>query len=582
MKTPRPHPVGRLGIVLLAALVLLLGAGGSRPVRAETTVLNIDGYGGARVPWKLKRLTLKSENKDIGDLLRQLASSNELAIQVDERIKGTVSASFAMEPQAILEMLGKTYGFFWFYDGNAIIVSPVSDVKIEMLRLAPDALSNLTSTLQRLGVYDTRFPIRVDSANRLVVLSGPSRYVDMLSSISRALQDSAEQKAPTEVLVYPLKYAWAEDRVLSSGGGTVVIPGVVSVMRNIYRPGEDKATVTSSTSLTRPRARRSSAGGGMDRNRYGFYDKVEDAPGAGSVKETVNQVLQSAVARGDVGAAALPVIVADARRNAVVVRDLAERLPKHKALIQELDQRVALVEIEAKIIDVRTDATQNLGIDWRLSGSRADLQIGSGGGDSPLRFSGSLATDPVDTSAPNGGRFTVIGGNAATFLMSRIRALEQEGKVRTVGTPRVTTLDNVQSVMSSKEVFYVKVPGTYSSDLFEVSAGVSLTVLPFVIREDDGTKVRIAVNITDGAVDKTNQVEGLPLTTQSEINAEAIVREGASLVVAGYVREQESSTKSGVPILSKLPGVGALFRETTANTVRQERIFILTPRIITP
>jgi type III secretion protein C len=486
-----------------------------------------------------------------------------------------------MAPQALLDMLSRTYGFFWFYDGNSLIVSPVSDVKIEMVRLAPDALNNLTSTLQRLGVYDPRYPIRVDGANRLVVLSGPSRYVEMMSSISRALQDSAEQKAPTEVLVYPLKYAWAEDRSLPSGDSAVVIPGVVSVMRGIYGQADDRVTVRNSATLTRPRARRSVAGG-TDRDHYGFYEKVADESQANTVRETMNQVLQTAAVRGAVPPQQLPVIVADARRNAVVVRDVADRLARHKALIQELDKRAALVEIEARIVDVRSEAVESLGVDWNISGHRAALQINSGGADAPLRATGSLATDPIDATAPKGGRFTVMAGSTAQFLLSRIRALEQEGKARIVGTPRVTTLDNVQSVMSSKEVFYVKVPGAYASNLFEVSAGVSLTVQPFVIHDDDGTSVRIAVNITDGSVDKTRQVEGIPLTTQSEINAEAIVKEGASLLVAGYVREEESSGKSGVPILSSLPGVGGLFRETTRNSVRQERFFLLTPRIVTP
>ncbi len=547
---------------------------------AETTVLSIEGYTGARVPWKMKRMTLKSENKDVGDLLRQLASSNELAIQVDDRIKGAVSGTFSLDPQSILELLSKTYGFFWFFDGSSIIVSPVSDVKIEMLRLAPDALSNLTSTLQRLGVYDMRYPIRVDAANRLVVLSGPSRYVDMLSNVSRALQDSAEQKAPTEVLVYPLKYAWADDRTMASGTGSITIPGVVSVLRNIYRQGDERTSINSSTNITKPRAKRSLSSGGADRNRYGFYDKVSDEPQTTSIKETVNQVIRAAGAGGE-GASGLPVIVADGRRNAVVVRDLAERMPKHKALIQELDTRSQLVEIEAKIIDVRSEAVESLGVDWRLATRRADLQSGSGDSTAATpRFSASLAKDPVDSGNPQGGRFTVMMGSAAQFLMTRINALEQAGKARTVGTPRVTTLDNVQSVMSSKEVFYVKVPGAYASDLFEVSAGVSLTVLPFVIREDGSASVRIAVTITDGSVDKNNRVDGIPSTTQSEINAEAIIKEGASLLVAGYVREEESSGKSGIPILSRLPGVGALFGQTSTNSVRQERFFLLTPRII--
>src|SRR5206468_10222327 len=86
---------------LLAVLLLVLAAV-PRIVNGETTVLSIDGYSGARVPWKLKRMVLKSENKDVGDLLRQLASSNELAIQVDERIKGTVSGTFSLDPQSIL------------------------------------------------------------------------------------------------------------------------------------------------------------------------------------------------------------------------------------------------------------------------------------------------------------------------------------------------------------------------------------------------------------------------------------------------------------------------------------------------
>lgn len=563
---------------LLVVLASMLCAAPAGTVSAETTVLSISGYTGARVPWKMKRMMLKSENKDVGDLLRQLASSNELAIQVDDRIKGTVSGNFSLDPQSILELLSKSYGFFWFFDGSSIIVSPVSDVKIEMLRLAPDALSNLTSTLQRLGVYDMRYPIRVDAANRLVVLSGPSRYVDMLSNISRALQDSAEQKAPTEVLVYPLKYAWADDRTMQSGGGTITIPGVVSVLKNIYRPGEERVSVTASTNITKPRAKRSMSGGGAERNRYGFYEKVSDEPQSMSIKESVNQVMHPAGGRGDGG---LPVIVADGRRNAVVVRDLAERMPKHRALIQELDTRSSLVEIEAKIIDVRSENVESLGVDWRLSGRRGDLQIGSGDA-SPLRFSGSLAGDTGDTTTPNGGRFTVVVGSTAQFIMSRIRALEEQGKARTVGTPRVTTLDNVQSVMSSKEVFYVKVPGAYASDLFEVSAGVSLTVLPFVIREDGQASVRIAVSITDGSVDRHNKVDGIPSTTQSEINAEAIVKEGASLLIAGYVREEESSGKSGVPILSRLPGVGAMFGQTSSNAVRQERFFLLTPRIIEP
>lgn len=525
-------------------------------------------------------MTLKAENKEIGELLRQLASSNGLAIQVDERIKGTVSASFRKGPQEILDLLGKTYGFFWFYDGNALIVTPLSDVKSEVVHLAPSAMANLNATLRRLGVYDGRFPVRADEANRLVILSGPTRYVEMLAGVLRALQESADMSSPTQVLVYPLKYAWADDRTLSTGnGGSIVIPGIVSVLKGIYVRGEERSSVSGSTTLGRPRARRPMMS--LDGNRTSSYGGGDDQ--TTTIRQTVNQVLQTAgVPAGSSQPHALPVIVADTRRNAVVVRDLAERLYKHKALLQELDTRSALVEVEAQIVDVRSEAVESLGLDWRGAGRAFDVQIGNGGTDNALSFSSSLATNPLDIAKPDGGRFTIMAGNAARFLISRIRALETEGKARTVGTPRVTTLDNVQSVMSSKDVFYVKVSGAYASDLFEVSAGVSLSVLPFVIREDDGVSVRIAVNITDGTVDATNRVDGLPLTRMSEINAEAIVRDGSSLLIAGYAREEESNSKSGVPVLSSAPLIGGLFRSTSKNSVRQERFFLLTPKVIAP
>lgn len=564
----------------LRLLMLALCFAWVQPSLAAPTNLVIDGYAGPRVPWKLRRMTLKADNKAIGDLLRQLAASNQLSIQVDERIRGNVSATFSLEPQQILDLLSRSYGFFWFYDGSSIIVSPSHDVKVEMVRLTPDALSHLSRTLSRLGIYDPRYPIRVDEANQLVVLNGPSRYVEMLANVSRALQDSSQQKAPTEVLVYPLKYAWADDRTMNIGNESIVIPGIANVLRGIYHPGMEQSSSTTVTSATKPRQRGSVFGGGsLDGRRYGFYNKNDAAEQATtSVRETVNSVLRNATTPG--GGEVLPVITADVRRNAVIVRDRAERLPKHRQLIQELDTRSTLVEIEAKIVDVRTEALESLGLDWRAAGRRFDAQ--SGGGGDTLRFSSSLGSNPIDVTAPIGGRFTVVAGNAANFLVSRIRALENQGKARTVGTPRVTTLDNVQSIMSSKEVFYVKVPGTYTSDLFEVSAGVSLKVLPFVISDEGVRSVRLAVNITDGKVDTTNRVEGLPLTTQSEINAEAIVREGASLLIAGYVREEESSSKSGIPVLSSLPGVGALFRHTSTTSVRHERFFLLTPRIITP
>jgi type III secretion protein C len=560
-------------------VLLMFWAAAAWAAPADTSV-----DAGPEVPWVERRTTVQVENIEVAELLRQIASANSLSIQIDERIKGTISGRFAASPQGVLNRLARKHGFLWFYDGHSLVVSPAGDVKTEMLRLSGEAMNELKTTMRQLRIYDPRFPIRQDRENRLTVFSGPSRYVDMVLGVARGLQDSVEQRAPTEVLVYPLKYAWADDRTAGGGTGSVVVPGVVSVLKGIYRQNDERSSITASASLGRPRARRALTPGADRASQYNLSDRAgtgSDDSQAMTVRQTVNQVLQAAGGSPYAPSAnTLPVIVADARRNAVIVRDLAERLPKHRALLQELDTRAPLVEIEAQIIDVRTDELENLGLDWRLAGRRVDAQAGSGG--PPLGYSATLAGPSPLPTLPTGGQFTIIAGNAAAFLMSRIGALEGSGKARTVATPRVTTMDNVPSVMSTRESFYVRVPGAYASDLFEVSSGVSLSVLPFVVQESDGVSVRLAINISDGSVDPATRVDSIPITQQSEISAEAIVRDGASLLIAGYAREEEASSQNGVPVLSSIPGLGALFRHRNSNSVRQERLFLVTPRIVQP
>lgn len=562
------------------ALALWLAAAGLGPVGpAWAAPAEEAAEAGPQVPWTERRTRLQADNLEIVELLRQVAGSNRLPIQVDERVRGTVSGSFNLPPQQLFDKLSRSHGFVWFYDGHSIIVSPISEVKTEMMRLSSDALSQLNVTLRKLGLFDPRFPVRLDAENRLAIFSGPARYVDTLLGIARGLQDAVDQRAPTEVLVYPLKYAWADDRTIGGAGGSVVVPGVVSVMKGIYRQSDERFKSAISTSLSRPRAKRPLVGpdGG---NRYSLGDPASDDSQALSIRQTVTQALQAAgTGPGAAPAHLLPVIVADVRRNAVLVRDIVDRLPRHRALIQELDARAPLVEIEAQIVDVRSEELENLGLDWRLGTRRVGAQFGNG--DAALQFGSQATPSPVPT-LPTGGQVTVVAGNAASFLMSRLSALESTGKARTVATPRVTTVDNVQSVMSAKDVFYVKVPGAYASDLFEVTAGVSLAVQPFVVQEDAGLSVRMAINITDGTVNTGSTVGDLPSTYQSEITAEAIVRDGASLVIAGYAREEESDEVSGVPVLSSLPGIGRLLQHKNKNKNRSERLFLVTPRVVQP
>jgi type III secretion protein C len=67
---------------------------------------------------------------------------------------------------------------------------------------------------------------------------------------------------------------------------------------------------------------------------------------------------------------------------------------------------------------------------------------------------------------------------------------------------------------------------------------------------------------------------------KTEIRTEAHVKEGESLLVGGLVIDGDVQLQSGVPVLSRIPVIGALFRNTSSRSTRVERLFMITPRVV--
>jgi len=269
-------------------------------------------------------------------------------------------------------------------------------------------------------------------------------------------------------------------------------------------------------------------------------------------------------------------IQADARLNAVIIRDIDEKMPYYEEIISILDVPVGLVQIQATIIDVDTDYLHELGVNWRFrAGDRGDVKTRGGfGADEDL--------SPISTALAlgQGLNLATIIGDSAEYFLARIHALETDGKAWILSRPSVLTLDNMEAVLERAETVYVRVPGTYQVDLFDVSVGIVLKVTPHVIEEEEGPKIKLAVKIEDGSFTDVS-VDQIPTTKKTAINTQAMVREKESLLIGGYYQERETEAVSRVPCLGTIPGLGLLFREKKASKVKTERMFLITPTIVT-
>ncbi|RZI97361.1 MAG: EscC/YscC/HrcC family type III secretion system outer membrane ring protein, partial [Rubrivivax sp.] len=269
-------------------------------------------------------------------------------------------------------------------------------------------------------------------------------------------------------------------------------------------------------------------------------------------------------------------IEADPRLNAVIVRDLPERLDRYAALIKSLDIEPQSLEIEATIIDINTDRMRELGINWRYNRGLSSLMFGNGTV-SDNRLNGRV--DP--TPSAEGGVISAVIGDRYPFV-ARITALQSDGAAKVVSSPQVVTLSNVEAVFDNSSTYYVRVAGREEVDLFNVTAGTRLRVTPHVFRDDkdgEGTpRIKLLVQIEDGGL--TGQtVDQLPIVERSGINTQALISEGESLLIGGMVRDSSNAGVDKVPVLGDIPVLGNLFKTQRKGGQRIERMFLITPRL---
>jgi type III secretion protein C len=588
---------GRNRQALLASLVAILTMWEQSVVAAE-------------IHWRTDNFNYVAQGKPLKDFIREFATSQGVNVVVDPQIEGTVNGKFNLTPQNMLDLLATSFGLTWYYDGSVLYFYPAGEMSSEVIQLGTTTVDQLQATLARLDVLDKRYPPAYDRRHETARVSGPKRYVELVKETVSALERSSSGPAgsASEIRVFPLRYAWAADFTYVQGGREHRVPGVASVLRDLYTPPQH--ILPSTSAATSPLAARVSTLGRLQGLGYFRDDQlgalsaearnesppVLEAPGA--------PMGQPEVMASPGSGAGLPQFQPDGRMNAVIVRDRPERMASYESLIRSLDVKPGLVEIEARILEVSSDAIDSLGIDWRLHSGSADAQfsrnslpaLGYGTALAPgapqagpttnSNATGSIPSPGITPPIPSadlqrGTVLTTVIGDSGRFLIARINALSQEGKANMLASPRVLTLDNVEAVLENLSTFFVRVSGNLDAQLYDVSAGTSLRVTPLIVTEEGHRRIKLAVRIEDGTI-SGQSVDQIPIVQRSTIDTQAFVREGESLLIGGYENDVRNDTQVGVPGLSSIPLLGRLFKFNEKEVTHVQRLFMLTPHVVDP
>jgi type III secretion protein C len=543
-------------------------------------VLLMSAADAATPVWQGSPIHYSVNGAALPDVLRDVLAVEGLSADIGREVKGPVNGRFDDTPGNVFIQLVEAYGLVWYFDGKAMHVSTASDVRSRVIPFAPMTREAVASLLRNLDLDDPRLPIKYSATT--VKVAGPSKFVDAVAeAIDKAQRQTTVEPSfdETVIRVFPLRYAQAQDVRYAVGAQEQVVLGIASLLRRLM---SDTWQATAPRTM---RARTDERAG--DRRARGGPPPLPGLLGLG---------LGSVSPAGDGERAPLPDsdsdsdsdtappaatparrnIVADQRTNAVVISDLVSMMPNYERAIAMLDQPQELVEIDAVVIDVSSNAARSLGVRWGGANGRINGAVGTAS--APLRVGAAALTTPA--SAMTGLNLATLVGNSAQYLFAQIQALEETGKARVLSRPQVLTLNNTEAALTSRSSVYVRVAGNQAVDLFNIDTGLTLKVTPSIESSGEPRRnIRLNIQIEDGTFNTSMAVDGIPRVDNHSVVTQAIVRDGESLLIGGYQYDRSESTTSKVPVLGDVPYLGALFRDTRTTHERLERLILITPRL---
>lgn len=300
----------------------------------------------------------------------------------------------------------------------------------------------------------------------------------------------------------------------------------------------------------------------------------------------------------------------------IVARGMTSELRAVEGYLRTLQANLTRqVILEAKILEVQLNESFQAGINWTAVGTTSDGYAGIGGqfGGTGVFDNGANASagapitiDPVTGAMTLPVAPTAIGGAITAVLNvndfnSVIELLQGQGDVHVLSSPRVSTVNNQKAIIKvgSDEFFVTRVQSnavgtgvgtgttTRSVEFTPFFSGIALDVTPQI--DEQGTvTLHVHPTVSDVRDDVkelefgAGETETFPLALSNVREADSIVRarSGQIIVIGGLMQENNRDDRFGVPLLSRLPLVGFLFRQTRYSSRKSELVILLKPVVV--
>ncbi|WP_157969786.1 type II secretion system secretin GspD [Pseudomonas huaxiensis] len=271
-------------------------------------------------------------------------------------------------------------------------------------------------------------------------------------------------------------------------------------------------------------------------------------------------------------------ITAQQGSNQLLVRCRPAQWQEIQAAIRRLDNPPLQVQIETRILEVSLEDGMELGVQWylgRLAGNAGTNGIqnvpGSqgamGGGGAALKASDSLF-------------YSFVSNN----LQVALHALESSGNTRVLSAPSLVVMNNQSAQIQvgdnipiNQTSINLDNTSVTTSSVQYVQTGVILDVVP---RINPGGLVYMDIQQQVSDASTLLDANGNPSISTRSVSTQIAAQSGQTVLLGGLIKQNDAESRSQVPWVGRIPGLGWLFSTAQRNRERTELIVLITPRVV--
>lgn len=604
--TPRMKSIGLAALLSMCCIATL-------PAAAPTT----------------QRFTANfAPDTDIRVVADAVAAATGRTFIIDPRVRAQVSLinprPMTAEEfyQAFLSML-QVYSFAAVPSGNVIKIVPDANVRTVPGNDLPANINSgsdemVTQVLTAKNINATQLatvlrPLVAQYGNIAPVPGTNSLIItDRASNVARIIRiiNRVDQTGDSNIEVIPLQNSTAADVVRTmtalTAGQPAQDPG--GIAPRVVADERSNSVLVSGDSAQRLRIATLIAHLDTPMDNGGdtqvIYLKYADAE---KLEPKLKGQLTGVTAGAAPGAAATAadrgtIIWAEPDTNALVITAPPKTMRSLRTIIDRLDIARAQVLVEAIIVDVSTDKSADLGINWAVFSNEDGTNVPAGGFISPVGSANSNPVSIVDlassvlnpasaTSVPLGATFGIgrLRDSGVNFG-AMIRALRADSNTNVIATPNATTSDNQEAELKvTQEVPFIT--GQYTNT--GTTTGGSVNPFTTVQRQEVGTILKVTPQINGGdammlkielessELSGTAGDAGSLITNKRTVKTNVLIEDGGIIVIGGLIRDSKIEGVNRVPFLSRIPLIGEAFKVKSGKRAKSNMMVFIRPKILT-